>query len=202
MDYFDESMVNAQNDSAELSIEFSEESIEDSLKKNLKAQSIDKLKAGYNTELPDGAAEALDTYFTENDRVQTDADDVEFTDLFDIDQSNDDLNIDLEVSGLGANTTDVTELEGFEYPAIVIAGVAFNDVLRVLKTCERDSYRACDIWLDPEDGNAPECIGQLPLELETLLLMLFLGVRVTIYLSSDRQITPSLSDPELLEAFM
>ncbi len=127
---------------------------------------------------------------------------MESTDLLDLGQTSQDLGIDYDITGLALGSVDVTEMEGFQYPAMVLTGVVFQDTLKVLQTRAHESYRAFDVWLDMEDGNSPVKIGTLPMELETLLVMRYLGVRVTLYLSSDSVRPLDLSDTETLEEFM
>ena len=45
-------------------------------------------------------------------------------------------------------------------------------------------------------------IGTLPLELDTLLVMRYLGVRVTAYFNQEKVEPLDLSDTEVLEKFM
>ncbi len=126
---------------------------------------------------------------------------MEGSDFLDVGQTSEDLDIDLDVADLSLGFVDVTTVEGFEYPAMVITGVSFADTLKVLKTRARKSYRSIDVWLDLEDGSPPTNIGTLPLELETLLVMRYLGVGVTLYFTSDRVETLDLSDVSVLERF-
>lgn len=76
--------------------------------------------------------------------------------LLELSQTSEDLDIDLDVTGLLLDSVDVTTLQGFQYPAMVLTGVAFKDTLRVLKTRFRESFRSVDVWLDLEDGSAPD----------------------------------------------
>lgn len=126
-------------------------------------------------------------------------DDLEF---FELSQTSADLDIDLDVTGLDIGLVDVTTLPGFQYPAMVLTGVVFKDTLRVLQTRVRESYRSYDVWLDLEDGSAPSQIGKLPLELETLLTMRYLGISVTLYLQPDLVKSVDLSNPVELEDFI
>ncbi len=122
--------------------------------------------------------------------------------LFDLSQTSEDLGVDLEVEGLDIERVDVTTLIGFQYPAMVLTGVVFKDTLKVLKTRFRESYRSVDVWLDLEDGSKPTNIGTLPLELETLLLMRYLGITVTLYLGPETVESVDLSNPSKLEDFI
>lgn len=123
-------------------------------------------------------------------------------DLFELSQTSDDLNIDLSVTGIDLGLVDVTTLPEFRYPAMVLTGVVFKDTLRVLKTRFRESYRSVDVWLDLEDGSEPSKIGTLPLELEVLLTMRYLGISVTLYLQPDNVESLDLSNPSVLEDFI
>lgn len=123
-------------------------------------------------------------------------------DFFDLSQTSADLDIDLNVTGLDIGLVDVTTLPGFQYPAMVLTGVVFKDTLKVLKTRYRESFRSVDVWLDLEDGSNPSQIGTLPLELETLLVMKYLGVSVTLYLGPDNVESIDLSNPSVLEDFI
>ena len=127
---------------------------------------------------------------------------MEGSDFLDLPQTPEDLDIEYDITGLSLDLVDVTAQEGFKCPAMVITGVVFQDTLKVLKTRVRDSFRAFDVWLDMEDGSSPTNIGTLPLEMETLLVMRYLGVRVTVYLTPDEVETLDLSDASVLERFM
>lgn len=127
---------------------------------------------------------------------------MESSDFLDLGQTSQDLDIDLDISGLDLGFGDITAVEGFQYPAMVLTGVVFQDALKVLQTRVRQSYRSFDVWLDMEDGNSPVKIGTLPMELETLLVMRYLEIGVTLYLSSDKVESLDLSDTEVLERFM
>ena len=127
---------------------------------------------------------------------------MEGSDFLDLPQTPEDLDIEYDITGLSLDLVDVTAQEGFKYPAMVITGVVFQDTLKVLKRRVRDSFRAFDVWLDMEDGSSPTNIGTLPLEMETLLVMRYLGVRVTVYLTPDEVETLDLSDASVLERFM
>ena len=127
---------------------------------------------------------------------------MEGSDFLDLPQTPEDFDIEYDITGLSLDLVDVTAQEGFKYPAMVITGVVFQDTLKVLKTRVRDSFRAFDVWLDMEDGSSPTNIGTLPLEMETLLVMRYLGVRVTVYLTPDEVETLDLSDASVLERFM
>lgn len=121
---------------------------------------------------------------------------------FELSQTSEDLDIDLNVGGLDLGLVDVTTLPEFKYPAMVLTSVVFKDTLRVLKTRYRESYRSVDVWLDLEDGSEPSMIGTLPLELETLLTMRYLGITVTLYLQPDSVESVDLSNPSVLEDFI
>lgn len=121
---------------------------------------------------------------------------------FMLSQTSEDLDIDLNVTGIDLGLTDVTTLPDFKYPAMVLTSVVFKDTLRVLQTRFRESYRSVDVWLDLEDGSEPSQIGTLPLELETLLTMRYLGISVTLYLGPDNVESVDLSNPSALEDFI
>lgn len=122
--------------------------------------------------------------------------------LLELSQTSEDLDIDLDITGILLDSVDVTTLQGFQYPAMVLTGVAFKDTLRVLKTRFRESFRSVDVWLDLEDGSAPSKIGTLPLELETLLTMRYLGINLTLYLEPGHVESVDLSSPNVLEDFI
>lgn len=126
----------------------------------------------------------------------------ENSDMLDLSETSQDLDIDFDIADLSFGFSDVTSIAGFQYPAMVLSGVVFQDTLRVLQTRARESYRAFDVWLDMEDGNQPVKIGTLPLELETLLVMRYLGVRCTVYFSEDNFELLDLSDTAVLEKYL
>lgn len=127
---------------------------------------------------------------------------MESEDFLDLDQTSQNLDIDFDISELSLNIVDVTTLPDFKYPAMLITGVLFQDTLKVLKTKARESYRSVDVWLDMEDGSSPENIGTLPMDMEVFLIMRYLNVRVTLYLSPDNVETLDLAQPDVLEKFM
>lgn len=127
---------------------------------------------------------------------------MESSDLLDLGQTSQNLEIDFDISELSLGLSDITTLPDFQYPAMLLTGVVFQDTLKVLKTRARESYRSIDVWLDMEDGNSPVKVGTLPLEMETLLVMRYLGVRVTAYLSPDVVEDLDLSDADVLEKYM
>lgn len=127
---------------------------------------------------------------------------MEERDFLELSQTPTNLEIDEDIGDLLLEDTDVSALEGFEYPALLLTGVLFQDTLKVIKTCARKSYREVAIWLDLEDGSSPTMIGTLPLELDTLLVMRYLGVRVIAYFSQEKVEPLDLSDTEVLEKYM
>lgn len=123
-------------------------------------------------------------------------------DFLSLDQTSQDMDIDLDISQLSLNVVDVTTLPDFKYPAMLLTGVLFQDTLKVLQTKAKKSYRSVDVWLDMEDGSSPENIGALPMDMEVFLIMRYLNVRVTLYLSPDSVETLDLTQTDVLEKFM
>lgn len=123
-------------------------------------------------------------------------------DLLNIAQDNDDLNIDLEIEDSDLVFYDVTEQEGFTYPAMLISGIKFNDVLRVLQSVRKESYRLFDVWLDLGDGSPPVKQGTLPADSDTFLAMRYLGLNVTLYLEKDAVRVMHLESISELEDFI
>ncbi len=123
-------------------------------------------------------------------------------DLLELGQITQDFEIDLDGIGNIATIVDVTNAKDFSYPAIVLSGVSFRDTLRVLEGIAKDSYRSTDVWLDMEDGAIPSRIGTLPLTMDTLIVLRYLGVQVTLYLAEDSVEVLDLTDPDVLERFI
>lgn len=119
-----------------------------------------------------------------------------------IGQTSVDLNIDLEAESITNEIYDVRAEQGFEYPAMLITGIKFQDTLRVLKSVRQESYRLFDVWLDLEDGNPPVKQGTLPANSDTFLIMRYLGLRVTLYLDENNIQSLDLQDPSVLESFI
>ena len=122
--------------------------------------------------------------------------------LFDIDQISDDFGIDLDADEFGLTIIDIREQEGFQYPAMLISGMKFNDTMRVLQSIYRKSERAFDVWIDLEDGNPPVKRGMLPADSRTFLTMRYLGLDVTLYLNEDYIEKLNLKDPNVIERFI
>ena len=114
-------------------------------------------------------------------------------------ETNLDLGIDLEATLDSLDSMDVRDCVGFEYPAMLITGVKFNDSLRVLQTVHEKSYRLVDVWIDLGDGSAPVRQGQLPLNSRTLLALRYLGLTVTVYPEPGEVRTLDLNDISILE---
>lgn len=123
-------------------------------------------------------------------------------DFLDIGQDNEDLSIDFTIGFDGYDTPDVRDQPGFEYPAMLITGVHFNDTLRVLQSIRRESYRLFDVWVDLENGQPPVKQGNLPADISTFLSMRYLGLTVTLYLGEDEIQVLNLHDISVLEKFI
>ena len=124
-------------------------------------------------------------------------------DFLELGQTSQDLDIEYDIGDLEPKEISVTQVPGFQYPAMEISGVAYNDTIKVLQTCSRNSYRSIDVWLNMNDGSTPIKLDPLPLEMETLLMMRFLGVSVTLYLSPDEDVQPfDFSDVSELEKYI
>lgn len=123
-------------------------------------------------------------------------------DFLEIGQDNDDLGIDLTAGMDDIEFVDVRDQPEFEYPAMLISGLKFNDALRVLQSVRMQSYRLFDVWVDLEDGTPPVKQGSLPANSTTLLAMRYLCLRVTLYLNEDSVETLDLRDAEVIENFI
>lgn len=123
-------------------------------------------------------------------------------DLLEIGQGNEELDIDLAAGFDSFDIVDVRDDPNFQYPAMLISGLKFNDALRVLKSIRRESYRLFDVWVDLEDGNPPVKQGSLPADSNTFLTMRYLGLHVTLYLSEDQIQTLNLNDLSVIEDFI
>lgn len=119
-----------------------------------------------------------------------------------IGQDNLDLDIDLASGDIGTEVFDITMLDGFNYPAMLITGIKFNDSLRVLQSLRRETYRLFDVWIDLEDGNLPVKQGTLPADSTTFIAMRTLGLRVVLYLDEANIIPLNLNDAESIEAYI
>lgn len=120
----------------------------------------------------------------------------------DIGQTSLDMEIDLETGDIGGEVIDVTGQQGFEYPAMLITGIKFNDTLRVLKALRRKTFRLFDTWVDLEDGNPPVKQGSMPADSSVFLAMRTLGLHVTLYLDENTVMPLDLQDPECIMEFI
>lgn len=129
-------------------------------------------------------------------------DDIELDGLDPIGQTSADLDIDLTAGMDSLGVYDVRDQSDFSYPAMLISGIRFNDVLRILQSIRRDSYRLFDVWLDLGDGNPPIKQGTLQADSQVLLAMRYLGLNVTLYLTEDSIETLDLRNPEVIENYI
>lgn len=123
-------------------------------------------------------------------------------DFFEIGQTDDDLNISMLDTDDLIDVVDIRELDDFRYPAMLISGIQFKDTLRVLKSVRKESYRLFDVWVDLGDDTIPIKQGSLPATLETLLVLRYLGLKVTLYLSADIVETLDLRNPDVLVQYI
>lgn len=119
-----------------------------------------------------------------------------------IGQTSEDLDIDLNAVADYSEELDVRNQPGFFYPAMLISGIKFSDALEVLQTAYHECRSLCDVWIDLEDGNPPVKQGRLPADLNTFLIIRYLGLRVTLYPMEGAVRTLNLSDPFELENFI
>lgn len=138
----------------------------------------------------------------EADGVSLTLDDVDTEEFDDIAQTNEDIPVDGSMDLSLAGIIDVREQEGFEYPAILISGVRFNDVIRILQTLYRESLSLMDVWLDLDDGKPPVKQGKIPADLQTFLVARYLGLSITLYPFEGVVHTLDLQDPYVLEQFI
>lgn len=123
-------------------------------------------------------------------------------DFFEIGQTDDDLNISMLDTDDLIDVVDIRELDDFRYPAMLISGIQFKDTLRVLKSVRKESYRLFDVWVDLGGDTIPIKQGSLPATLETLLVLRYLGLKVTLYLSADIVETLDLRNPDVLVQYI
>lgn len=124
-------------------------------------------------------------------------------DIFEpIGQTSEDLNIDLLVSDSTLNMNDIREESDFQYPAMLISGIKFNDTLRILQAVRKESYRLFDVWVDLGDGSMPVKQGTLQADSRVFLTMRYLGLSVTLYLTEDSIQVINLEDLSVIENFI
>lgn len=119
-----------------------------------------------------------------------------------IGQVSSDLDLDLMSEVEGLDIIDVQDQPGFEYPAMLISGIQFNDVLRILKAVDRKSYRSFDVWIDLGEGIAPVKQGTLPMDSRVLLTAKYLGLNITLYLDVNNVQTLDLNNPEVIACYI
>lgn len=96
---------------------------------------------------------------------------------------------------------DVTQMEGFSYPSILLSNIAHMETLEVIKENKVQSNRTFPVWLETPDGDFAN-LGTLNLTFEMLALLRYLRVRVTLYLDPDNVRELNLEDPEVLQDFI
>lgn len=119
-----------------------------------------------------------------------------------IGQTSEDLEIDLLAGDTDLPIADVREEPGFQYPAMLISGIRFNDTLRILQAVRKESYRLFDVWLDLGDGSPPVKQGTLQADSRVFLTMRYLGLNVTLYLTEDSIQTLDLRDLSVIEDYI
>lgn len=110
----------------------------------------------------------------------------------------------LALDAFELDVKDVTEQEGFQYPALLLRDVLFMDCLRVLKSQKRKSFREVDAWVcTGEEGDEEfRKIGTLQLDSNTLLILRHLRITATLYPNEGEVMALNLEDPAVLEKFI
>ena len=99
-----------------------------------------------------------------------------------------------------ADFKDIREIEGIEYPFLLLSGVEYINVLSLLSNSDKGSCRSINSWILVDDEYTQ--INPIALTFNTLILMRNLGVTLTIYASKDRVDTINLKDPKVLEKYI
>lgn len=95
------------------------------------------------------------------------------------------------------------EEKGFEYPAVLLSGVMFPDVLNILKTISRgDSFRAVPLWIETPNGSGYSNVGSIQLDSTFLLTTRYLGLGVTLYASDDDIVAIDCGDPATVAKYV
>lgn len=96
---------------------------------------------------------------------------------------------------------DLPQEKGFEYPAILLSGVEFDETIKAIKYAKSPSNRTFKTWLRLSDGTN-NFIGELNLTFDMLMLLRYLKIKVTLYLDADTVHEIDLENPEELEDFI
>lgn len=95
----------------------------------------------------------------------------------------------------------IHKLEGLTYPSILLSNVKFKGSLKVLENLVRKSFTNVDVFIEV-DGEPPIPVGQLPLDIKTLLMLKYLRIGVTVFLSDSDSEKLDLTDVNVLERFL
>ena len=97
---------------------------------------------------------------------------------------------------------DLREQEGIQYPAVLLSGILFTDCLKVLQSQKQTSYREVDTWVELPDDAGFSHIGSLQLDSDTLLVLRYLRIGVTVYYDAETIEALNLQDPNVLLKFL
>lgn len=124
--------------------------------------------------------------YTEIDIGQVPVEDYQLDGLIDVeDFSVQDTSPD-QMFSVNLSILPLQEEKGFEYPAVLLSGVMFPDVLNILKTISRgDSFRAMPLWIETPNGSGYSNVGSIQLDSTFLLTARYLRLGVTLYASDD-----------------
>lgn len=111
--------------------------------------------------------------------------------LYDLDFIDPDFNDDVK---------DIRDIEGIEYPFLLLSNIEYINVLSLLSNSDKGSCRSINSWVFVDDEYVQ--INPLALTFNTLILMRNLGVTLTIYASNERVDTVNLKDPKVLEKYI
>ena len=98
------------------------------------------------------------------------------------------------------DTKDIRDIEGIEYPFLLLTNIEYVNVLSLLSKSDKGSCRSIDTWVFV-DGEYIQ-INPIALTFNTLILMRNLGVTLTIYASNERVDTVNLKNPKVLEKYI
>lgn len=138
--------------------------------------------------------------------VKTAEEDIEFDlgeDLFSVDDSN-----GLTVSATDLDMfvpaeTNLTGVEGFTFPAILLQDVFYTDVLKVIKTVKRErSFREMPVWVESSEASEYVNVGEIQLDSDFLLTAKYVGIRVIFYADEDNIIEIDLNNPDEIAKYI
>ena len=99
--------------------------------------------------------------------------------------------------------TNLTGVDGFTFPAILLRDVFYADVLKVIKTVKRDkSFREMSVWVESSTASDFVNVGEIQLDSDFLLTAKYVGIRVIFYADENNIIEIDLNNPDEIAKYI